>query len=79
MPNGIRNGIQADGSYGGFQATTVPFVRPADGSAPWQMLNPAAGCGNLSSATLTAAQRAANPTAPATVCQEDLANQYGRV
>ena len=50
MPNGIRNGIQADGSFGGFQSTTTPFVRPfsADGTTQWQMLNPAAGCGNSS-------------------------------
>jgi iron complex outermembrane receptor protein len=76
MPNGIRNGIQADGSYGGFQSTTVPFVRPADGSGPWQMLNPAAGCGSLPSVTLTGTQRASNSLNPATVCQQDLTNQY---
>jgi iron complex outermembrane recepter protein len=78
MQNGILNGIQANGTYGGFQATTTPFVRPysAGGTTQWQMLNPAAGCGTLPSATLTLSQMAANPTAPATVCQQDLTNQY---
>ena len=81
--NGVVNGIQADGSYGGFGTTTVPFVRPynAAGTAAipgstYQLLNPAMGCRNLTAATLTPAQRAANPSAPGTVCQQDLVNQY---
>ncbi len=77
--NGVRNGIQADGSYGGFQSTIIPFVRPysaAFGSlGGYQLGNPAAGCGGLGSVTLTAAQRAGVIT-PATVCQQDLVNQY---
>ena len=81
--NGVVNGIQADGTFAGFGTTTVPFVRPynAAGTASipgstYQLLNPALGCRNLPSATLTAAQRAANPSAPGTVCQQDLVNQY---
>ncbi len=81
--NGVANGIQADGSYGGFATTGVNFVRPytAAGTAvpgsTYQFLNPAAGCGNLPSVNLNAAQRAgANASAPATVCQQDNVNQY---
>lgn len=77
--NGIRNGIQADSSYAGFQTTMIPFVRPysaALGSlGGYQLLNPAAGCGSLQSVTLTAAQRNGTTT-PATVCQQDNVNIY---
>lgn len=79
LSNGIRNGIQYDGSYGGFQSTTVPFVRPYNSSfasqGGYQLLNPSKGCDNLTAVTLTAAQRAGTVT-PATVCQQDLVNQY---
>jgi iron complex outermembrane receptor protein len=81
--NGIANGIQADGSYGGFATTIVPFVRPynADGTvvagSTYQMLNPAAGCQGLPSATLTAAQRTGvGASAPAVVCQQDTVQRY---
>ena len=91
--NGIRNGIQADGSYAGFQSTTVPFVRPVDSSltqtGSYELANPAAGCQNLTAQSLTPGQVAStipkdkngNPTspyatAPSTVCQQDLTNQY---
>ncbi|MEI9927246.1 MAG: TonB-dependent receptor [Sphingomonas sp.] len=78
--NGIRNGIQADGSYGGFASTLVPFVRPYNATtyaatSGYQLLNPAAGCQGLAAVTLTTAQRAGTVT-PATVCQEDLVNEY---
>lgn len=77
--NGIRNGIQADGSYGGFASTRVPFVRPYDSSLTalggYQLLNPSLGCQGLPVATLTAAQRNGTVT-PAQVCQEDLVNEY---
>jgi iron complex outermembrane receptor protein len=81
--NGIANGIQFDGTYGGLATTIVPFVRPynAAGTAPiggstYQMLNPAAGCQSLQPYTLTAAQHSNNngnagASAPATVCQQD--------
>ncbi len=77
--NGIRNGIQADGTYGGFASTRVPFVRPYDTSLTplggYQLLNPALGCQGLPVATLTAAQRNGTVT-PGQVCQEDLVNEY---
>ncbi len=87
--NNILNGIQASGTYRGFQTTTVGFGRPYDPSTvaaavaagtnptalgPYQLLNPAAGCEGLTSYTLTPAQRTAS--APAVVCQQDLVNQY---
>ncbi|THD35659.1 MAG: TonB-dependent receptor [Sphingomonas sp.] len=87
LTNGIRNGIQADGTYLGFASTRVPFVRPYSPGLTslggYQLLNPAQGCQTLPSYTLTAAQRAVSGTtaggqfvAPATVCQEDLVNEY---
>ncbi|MDE1916663.1 MAG: TonB-dependent receptor [Sphingomonadales bacterium] len=78
LANGIRNGIQGNGNYNGFQSTTVGFARPytADGSGQWAMITPSAGCQGLTAHTLTAAQQAANPTAPSTVCQQDLRSQY---
>lgn len=89
LTNGIRNGIQYDGTYNGFQSTRVPFVRPYDpttGAAlgGYQLLNPALGCQGLQAHTITAAERAASAAAgipiagstPATVCQEDLVNEY---
>ena len=82
--NGVVNGIQADGSFGGFGTTSVNFVRPFNGAgtaaipgSTYQLLNPALGCQGLPQATLTAAQRTGvNATAPAQVCQQDLVNQY---
>jgi iron complex outermembrane receptor protein len=84
--NGIRNGIQPGGTYNGFASTSVPFVRPYSPAfaslGTNQLLNPALGCQGLTAYTLTAAQRAASGAtagtfvAPATVCQEDLVNEY---
>lgn len=82
--NGVINGIQADGSFGGFGTTSVNFVRPFNGAgtaaipgSTYQLLNPALGCQGLPQATLTAAQRTGvNANAPAQVCQQDLINQY---
>ena len=81
--NGIANGIQYDGTFGGIATTSVPFVRPYLNGAPvtgstFQMLNPAAGCGNLNSITLTAAQRATTlgASAPSVVCQEDRVKEW---
>lgn len=84
MANGVASGVQADGSYLGLGSTTVPFVRPytADGkliaTERYQMLNPAAGCGNLKAATLTDAQRATSAgfSSPQVVCQQDLQHDY---
>lgn len=79
LTNGVRNGIQYDGSYNGFQSTRVPFVRPYDAAGNslggYQLLNPNLGCQGLTAVNLTAAQRAGVIT-PATVCQEDLVNEY---
>ncbi|MGI4732294.1 MAG: TonB-dependent receptor plug domain-containing protein [Janthinobacterium lividum] len=81
--NGVANGIQADGSFAGLGTTTVPLVRPYNSAgtaaipgSTYQFLNPAGGCQNLTAVNLNAAQRAANPSAPGTVCQQDLVNQY---
>jgi iron complex outermembrane receptor protein len=81
--NGIQNGIQFDGKYGGLAATTVAVVRPynaagttAIAGSKYNLLNPALGCGSLTTLTLNAAQQAANPTVGAVQCQQDLTNQY---
>ncbi|MBW4330959.1 TonB-dependent receptor [Stakelama sp. CBK3Z-3] len=86
MYNGIANGIQADGSYGGVVSTAVPFVQAYDpetgkvvGAGAYEMLNPAAGCGALTAINLTAAQRQnadGNTVYPATVCQQDFLHDY---
>lgn len=82
--NGIVNGIQWNGDYLGFGSTRVGFGLPY--SAPgvpdtavarqWQLLNPAAGCQGLPSASLAAANNLGGPLVPGTVCQQDLVNQY---
>ncbi|MEE4450938.1 TonB-dependent receptor plug domain-containing protein [Novosphingobium resinovorum] len=90
LTNSIRNGIQADGSYNGFQSTIINYVRPYSTDASgnlilddegatiplgnYEQLNPAAGCGRLTSVTLTAEQQ--TPGAPSVVCQQDLVNDY---
>ncbi|QSR18148.1 TonB-dependent receptor [Novosphingobium sp. KA1] len=85
LTNNVRNGIQADGSFNGIQSTIVPFVQPyaqdADGNwvsqGNYQMLNPGAGCGNLTAVTLTPAQQAGGVAGtPSVVCQQDLVNDY---
>jgi len=83
VSNGVLNGIQFDGSYGGLTSTTVPFVGRANAAGngilpgtQYQLLNPALGCRNLTPYTLTAAQAASRPTAPAVVCQQDVIKQY---
>lgn len=85
--NLVVNGIQGDGSYQGsflgVGATVVPVVRPAtaDGTpipgSAYQLLNPAAGCRGLPSATVPAGG-GPDPTAIyGTQCQQDIVNQYG--
>ena len=75
--NAIRNGIQYDGSYLGFQATRANAVRPySDPATPlgrYQYLN---GCDGLTAVDLTAAQFASTATAPSTVCQQDMVDEY---
>jgi iron complex outermembrane receptor protein len=87
LPNGVVNGVQGDGFLAGIGSTTTPIVRPyttagvAAGS--WQLLNPAAGCRNLTPITLTPAQQAdladpagKNSPANALQCQQDLVKDY---
>ncbi|TPG40358.1 TonB-dependent receptor [Sphingomonas koreensis] len=88
MYNGISNGIQANGDYGGFAATSVPFVRPwdptggEDGTGAYagnyQLLDKSQGCRNLTPITLTDAQQASQSAtgAPSVVCQQDSVKQY---
>ena len=81
--NNIVNGIQADGSFLGLGATTVPVVRPFDpvnqvGAGEWSLLNARAGCGALGVTNLSADQRVADPNnlyGPV-LCQQDLVSQY---
>ena len=65
-----------------------PFaLNPATGlyaaAGDYRLLNPAAGCGNLASVTVTAAQAAAGGAsginAPTTLCQQDLTRQFGYI
>jgi iron complex outermembrane receptor protein len=88
LTNGIRNGIQANGSYSGFTSTTTTFVRPytpgLTSLGAYQLADPAAGCRDLTAYTLTNANYAASSAAvratrgitPSTVCQQDLIKQY---
>ncbi|MGN6278027.1 MAG: TonB-dependent receptor plug domain-containing protein [Sphingomonas sp.] len=82
MYNGIANGVQADGSYGGLASTNVPFVRAYDPAAGayvgnFQMLNPSAGCGALTPLRLNDDQLAGAPAGtPRNVCQEDFLREY---
>ncbi|MGK0491283.1 MAG: iron complex outermembrane receptor protein [Sphingomonas echinoides] len=85
LPNETINGIQGDGSFGGLGATRVPVVRPyLNGSAvpgsQFQLLNPAAGCRDLTSITLTPAQQAlaagAGTPTGAQVCSQDNVKDY---
>ncbi len=77
--NGVVNGLNGSGAFPG-QSTAGTFeVRPYDATnttaqGNWQLLNPV--CAGGSPYTLTAAQRTANPTVPATVCQADYTNLY---
>ncbi len=80
-PNNILNGAK-DGNFTTFStAPTVFIVRPAtaDNSKAlgrYQFLNPAVGCGSLTPYTLNDADYAGSPTAPRTVCQQDLVRDY---
>ncbi len=91
--NGIVNGIQFDDTFAGVGSTTVAIVRPYNASnttpisgGKWQLLNPTAGCGDLTPVTITANEaRRLSASTPAetrqsvtgaTVCQQDLVKQY---
>lgn len=94
MPNGVTNGISANGAFNGLGTTTVAVVAPVGATglrlAPFQLLNPAAGCGDLRGVTLNAAQQGsvspANPgigytgaSRAAQQCQQDFRAQYSQL
>ena len=83
--NNISNGTQYDGTYAGLGTTLVNVVRPYNGAnttavtgSRYTLLNPAAGCRNLTPTTLTAAQAAstAGATAALTNCLYDPRQLY---
>ncbi len=91
--NGVRNGLQFDGSFQGIATSTVPIFRPftqnADGTytaaGDYQLFNPAsANCGALRPVTVTPDQAAAGGAAgitagPATFCQQDFTHDYSTI
>jgi iron complex outermembrane receptor protein len=80
-PNNIANGV-TDGDYNGLStAPDVFVVRPYNATnttalGRYQLLN---GCQGLTPYTLTAADLAANTSAPTTVCQQDITHDYGQI
>ncbi|MFC3442413.1 TonB-dependent receptor domain-containing protein [Sphingobium rhizovicinum] len=84
-PNNIANGVDPSIGYTGLStATNVFMVRPFDpstnlGTGRYQLLNTAAGCGNLNPYTLTDQEYADFTTAPRTVCQQDITHDYSQV
>jgi iron complex outermembrane recepter protein len=89
-PDNRQNGFNAAGGFGGLDTAANFLIRPANAAntaflpgSVWQNLGSvtsAGGCpGGGSPFTLTAADRAANPTAPAVVCQYDYTNLYGTI
>lgn len=82
-PNNVLGGVQADGTIASPQTATNLMVRPYDAlnatpMGPYQNLGVGANCpGGGTSYTLTAAQQAANPISPSTICQYDYTNLYG--
>ena len=85
-PNNVENGA-TNGVFNGLsssQRQTVFFVQPAtaDNSTTvgrFQLLNPAAGCRQLTPYTLNDADYDANSNAPRTVCQQDLTRDTGQI
>ena len=79
----MQNGIDFDGSIAAIGTTTVPIVQRYNATnttalGPWQLLNPAAGCRNLTAVTLTADQ-AASIGADTPQCQQDLIRDYAEI
>ncbi len=78
-PNGVVNGVASDGSFA--LSTAANFiVRPYDATnttAQGPNRNLSTDCGVGTPYTLTAAQAAANPNSPTTVCQYDYTKLYG--
>ena len=83
-PNNIENGTNSDELFAFSTRPNVLLVRPANGTnttalGPYQLLNPAAGCQGLTPYTLSDTQIANNPTAPRTVCQQDIVRDYNQI
>lgn len=82
-PNNVLGGVQSDGTITSPQTATNLMVRPYDAlnataQGPYQNLGLGANCpGGGTMYTLTAAQQAANPISPSTICQYDYTNLYG--
>lgn len=76
-PNDVENGV-TNGVYNGVSTRPAAFmVRPDGGETTrYQLLN---GCGNLTRYTLSPTEFADNPTAPPTVCQQDITHDYGQI
>ncbi len=78
-PNGVLNGLDANGNLNGLSVGSTFYVRPGT-AGRYQILNPAGGCYAGPSITPNAASLAASATIPTSnVCQEDLTYQYGNV
>lgn len=89
--NNVQNGIQADGSFipdprlGSVGSTVIALVQPYDltnqtAVGNWRILNSSAGCRGLPSVTISPAAAAAGGFSGvdnATLCQQDLVNNYG--
>ncbi|MGD9811420.1 MAG: TonB-dependent receptor, partial [Sphingobium sp.] len=83
--NNVVNGLDENGLYSQGLISLIRgeyMVQPYDATnttaqGPYQNLS--TDCGPGTSYTLTAADLAANPNAPATVCQFDRANLYGKI
>lgn len=80
-PNNIENGA-TNGVFNGLSTRTDAFmVRPYDATnttalGRYQLLN---GCQGLTPYTLSDSDYAGNPTAPRTVCQQDIVHDYGQI
>jgi iron complex outermembrane recepter protein len=88
--NNVVNGVQANGSFLGVGATTVPTVLPVDANGNalgnYQLLNQAAGCGALQPVTVTQAMatgsKGPNPGiqgSPVNLCQQDIVHDYRQI
>jgi iron complex outermembrane receptor protein len=80
QPTGARNFFNANGVYTGLASTTVPLVRPVNGTGGalgrYSILNAADGCRDLNPVTVLPGQSA---TAPSVVCQQDFRKQYSQL
>ncbi len=94
MPTGVLNGISANGQFNGLSTTTTAVSAPINAAglrlAPFELLNRAAGCRDLTAVMLnTAQQGTVNPTnagigytgasRDSLQCQQDLREQYSQL